>query len=518
MSAQFVITEPSGRRRVVPLQKEAPLSIGRGTGNGVILFDPEVSRKHCTVRWDGSAFTLEDNGSQNGTYINGQPIRGPERLRDGVEIALGHCRMRFVLTWEGRGVVARGRIGKFAVSAMIVALMAVMGGALGLTLGGLRPAGAGNSPPDSPGVPAVTSLAANVKTSPPAAMVFLNGQFIGVAPVELPRQTGRYSLRVQLAGYKPSSKALQIENGMQDVNIDLEPIQQAVFNISSEPSDADILLDGCKVGKTPLKIPTAPGTHEIVLQKTNYVSWAGTVDVDPGSTLNVAEGMEPRSAVAYLQLLQEDPNNVSYYCELAHVYILEHRIAEAYDCLRKAMETFCQGKDTSSYAPRMKWLFDKIYFGDYFDVAEKEQHEEIRKWIISLYGEMIRKYPEQKTNLLAWLSEILKRAGRTDDLNVVIQDAGGEPNLDIYFQAADLYLDKGKFQRAVGILNKAVVLGPKNCKAALKLGQACLLWCKNGKRELKDDAIKNLENALKLCNDDAAKKQIQALLQEAMKL
>ena len=63
-----------------------------------------------------------------------------------------------------------------------------------------------------------------------------------------------------------------------------------------------------------------------------------------------------------------------------------------------------------------------------------------------------------------------------------------------------------------------MVLGPKNCKAALKLGQACLLWCKNGKRELKDDAIKNLENALKLCNDDAQKKEIQALLQEAMKL
>jgi len=426
--------------------------------------------------------------------------------------------MRFVLTWEGKGVVVRGRAGRFAVSAMVVVLMAVMGGALGFALGGLRPAGAGNSPPKSPGASAAPSPAAKVKTSPPGAMIFLNGQFIGVAPVELPRQNGRYSLRAQLAGYRPSSRALVIENGMQDVTIGLEPIQPAVLSISSEPSDADILLDGCKVGKTPLKLTTAPGTHEIILQKTNYVSWAGTVDVDPGMTLNVAEGMESRSAVAYLQLLQEDPNNVSYYCELAHVYILEHRIAEAYDCLRKAMETFCQGKDTSSYAPRMKWLFDKIYFGDYFDVADKQQHEEIRKWIINLYGEMIKKYPEQKTNLLQWLSEILKRAGRTNDLNVVIQDAGGEPNLDIYFQAADLYLDKGKFQRAVGILNKAVVLGPKNYKAALKLGRACLLWCKNGKRELKEDAIKNLENALKLCNDDAQKKEIQALLQEAMKL
>ena len=512
MAAQLIITEPSGRRRVVSIQKDAPLSIGRGTGNGVILFDPEVSRRHCTVQWDGSYFILEDNGSQNGTRVNAESVRRPVRLRDGVEIALGHCTMRFVITWESKGTMAEGRTRSIVIPAMVVVLVAGLGSVLGFQAGGHRTAGAKNLAPTSP--PAAPS----VKSNPPGAMVFLNDRFVGVTPVALPPQNGRYSLRVQLAGYKTCSRALLIENGTPDVVVDLQPVQQAFLNMSSEPSDAEIILDGCRVGKTPLSVSTAPGTHEIVLQKTNYVSWKGTVDVDPGTTLNVAEGMEPRNVVAYLKLLEEDPNNVSYYCELAHVYILEHRIAEAYDSLHKAMETFCQGRDTSSYAPRMKWLFDKIYFGDYFDVADKPQHEEIRKWIISLYGEMIKKYPAQKTNLLAWLSEILKRAGRSDDLNAIIQDAGGEPNLDIYFQAADLYLDKGKFQRAVGILNKAVVLGPKNYKAFFKLGQACLLWCKNGKRELKDDAIKNLENALKLCNDDAEKNKIQALLQDAMKL
>jgi hypothetical protein len=108
------------------------------------------------------------------------------------------------------------------------------------------------------------------------------------------------------------------------------------------------------------------------------VNWKGSVEVEPGATLNVAEGLELRDVAAYLELLQEDPNNVSYYCELGHVFILEGRIAEASDAFRKAMEIFCQGKDTSNYAGRLKWEFDKIYFGDYFDVADKEKHEEIR--------------------------------------------------------------------------------------------------------------------------------------------
>jgi tetratricopeptide (TPR) repeat protein len=105
-----------------------------------------------------------------------------------------------------------------------------------------------------------------------------------------------------------------------------------------------------------------------------------------------------------------------------------------------------------------------------------------------------------------------------DELDKFIEAAQGEPDLKIYFEAADQYLEKGQFQQAVGILNRAVNLGPKSWKAHAKLGQACLLWCKNGKKEVKEDAVRNLEKAVGLCNDEAEKQKIQALLQQAMKL
>jgi len=513
MAAQLTIIEPSGRRRIVPLKKGSSISIGRGTGNGIIVFDPEISRVHCTITWGDSGVIVEDNASQNGTLLNGQPVRTPLPVRDNDEIQVGHCKVKFLTLWEGKGVIREGQIPSRVLSACTVAVMIAAGAAIGFFSDSLvsHMSTSGVPPAEADGGP-------TVKSNPAGAMVFLNDAYVGTAPVKVVREKGLYSLRVTLAGYTPCSKAIRINGTPEELALELQPIEPARIEVASEPSDAEIILDGSPAGKTPITLKTAPGTHEIVLQKTNYVPWNGTVEVEPGKTLKVAEGMESRNVVAYLKQIEEDPNNVSYYTELGHVYILEKRWAEAYDVLRKGMETFCMGRDTSNYAGRLKWLFDKIYFGDYFDVADKAKHEEIRQWIVSLYGEMIKKYPAQKANLLAWLTELLKRAGKVDDLNKVIEQAMGEPNLEIYFQAADLYLEKGKFQRAVGILSKAVNLGPKSFKAHCKLGEACMLWCKNGKKEAKEDAVKNLENAAQLCNDNVEKQKIQALLQEAMKL
>ena len=60
------------------------LEIGRSAAVGISL--PEVmsiSRKHARLRYLGPVVTIEDLGSTNGTYINGQPIHGRTVLRSG---------------------------------------------------------------------------------------------------------------------------------------------------------------------------------------------------------------------------------------------------------------------------------------------------------------------------------------------------------------------------------------------------------------------------------------------------
>jgi transcriptional regulator with GAF, ATPase, and Fis domain len=73
------------------------LTIGRESGNQLIIPDQSLSRRHCAVEVDDEWVVLRDHGSANGTYVNGEAIR--ERvLRDGDRIRAGESILLFVAT------------------------------------------------------------------------------------------------------------------------------------------------------------------------------------------------------------------------------------------------------------------------------------------------------------------------------------------------------------------------------------------------------------------------------------
>ena len=55
---------------------DAGLLIGRGAGAGLVLDDASVSRAHARIDFDGARWTVADLGSRNGTYLDGQRLRG----------------------------------------------------------------------------------------------------------------------------------------------------------------------------------------------------------------------------------------------------------------------------------------------------------------------------------------------------------------------------------------------------------------------------------------------------------
>jgi pSer/pThr/pTyr-binding forkhead associated (FHA) protein len=63
-------------------------TIGR-EGCDVNLMDPEVSRRHATVRDQGGNLAIEDLGSTNGTYIGSQRITTPMVVSIGVQVRIG---------------------------------------------------------------------------------------------------------------------------------------------------------------------------------------------------------------------------------------------------------------------------------------------------------------------------------------------------------------------------------------------------------------------------------------------
>ena len=65
------------------------LTLGRGADADLQLVDGKVSREHCRIDATGVRAMIEDLGSQNGTYVNGEVIARPTPIAEGDEIALG---------------------------------------------------------------------------------------------------------------------------------------------------------------------------------------------------------------------------------------------------------------------------------------------------------------------------------------------------------------------------------------------------------------------------------------------
>lgn len=80
------------------------VTIGRDITNDIVINDPEVSRHHCRLTQGGGGYTLEDLGSTNGTFVNGQRLTGARPLSHGDMLGMGET---VTLAYEGQAADAR---------------------------------------------------------------------------------------------------------------------------------------------------------------------------------------------------------------------------------------------------------------------------------------------------------------------------------------------------------------------------------------------------------------------------
>jgi hypothetical protein len=69
--------------------------LGRGDGADIRLEDAFASTRHARLVPEGDVIVLEDLGSTNGTYLNGEPLRGPAPLHIGDRIKIGDSEFSF---------------------------------------------------------------------------------------------------------------------------------------------------------------------------------------------------------------------------------------------------------------------------------------------------------------------------------------------------------------------------------------------------------------------------------------
>jgi pSer/pThr/pTyr-binding forkhead associated (FHA) protein len=96
---RLIVSAGPDEGREIPLPAGTS-TLGRMTARGegewdIALQDRSISRPHAQIEKLGDSILVTDQGSANGTWINGEMIQEPTRLQDGDVVVLGETTMLF---------------------------------------------------------------------------------------------------------------------------------------------------------------------------------------------------------------------------------------------------------------------------------------------------------------------------------------------------------------------------------------------------------------------------------------
>jgi len=80
------LSDPTGQEHLL---HNDVTRMGRAVENEIVILDKRSSREHAVIRREGRRVLLEDQGSTNGTYLNGERLQQVVQLRDGDQIKVG---------------------------------------------------------------------------------------------------------------------------------------------------------------------------------------------------------------------------------------------------------------------------------------------------------------------------------------------------------------------------------------------------------------------------------------------
>ena len=88
---EVVQLETTGSPPAVSIGRVAPCEL-------LITDDPDLSRRHARIFWNGSSWMLEDLGSSNGSFIGefqaARRVSAPAEIKDGEIFRVGLTRLR----------------------------------------------------------------------------------------------------------------------------------------------------------------------------------------------------------------------------------------------------------------------------------------------------------------------------------------------------------------------------------------------------------------------------------------
>lgn len=177
--------------------------------------------------------------------------------------------------------------------------------------------GTPNGPPEPPPDPPEAAFASlSIRTAPADASVYVNGQTVGATPLlNWQAEPGENRVRIEKEGFASLDTALTVQperdnaflfvlrpeetstlttdppiTTIPEEDDDPVPVATGSLTVRSEPSGAQVLVDGRAVGETPFSGRNIPaGAHQIELRLDGYRTVRQDVQVRAGSANTVSQ-------------------------------------------------------------------------------------------------------------------------------------------------------------------------------------------------------------------------------------
>jgi hypothetical protein len=92
---RLLVERAPGHESGMAYEIEDGATLGRGDVE-IQLEDPFASSRHARITRQGQMLVIEDLGSTNGTYLNEEPLTGPQPLHAGDRIRIGDSEFEYL--------------------------------------------------------------------------------------------------------------------------------------------------------------------------------------------------------------------------------------------------------------------------------------------------------------------------------------------------------------------------------------------------------------------------------------
>lgn len=133
-----------------------------------------------------------------------------------------------------------------------------------------------------------------VESTPSNAKVYVDGDYIGRTPITYELPPGTYRVKLVLDGYFEYSTTVTVKaSDTKEISVNLKP-KPGKLRIKSEPSGAEVYVNGTYIGKTPIDgYSLNPGKYWIEVKLPKYQVYEKRITVVPGQEYLIHAQLTP---------------------------------------------------------------------------------------------------------------------------------------------------------------------------------------------------------------------------------